>query len=261
LLAYNEVRKLFLGKKEIFMLSESLNSACRLMTKLIRSGTQMMGALDMRQKRGFVILLCISTISMLSNIAVTNGQTNNSGSKDNSIPGVSSAVSTQTGMAAQGVNAGTQTYVWKDGNAKLKIPSTWSIKEQIKEGNPMLEASGPDNNPPDSIMQLFIFHKASLGTTPSIWDIKKANLNLEVLGYEGSSNNHPGEYGVTEITGAARLNGVKVAAYEYLYENYIKQEAWLAIAISRSEGSQDDLDILLSDPEINNIARGIIPLE
>jgi hypothetical protein len=244
------------------MPSEILSSACRLMTKLIGSGTQMMGASLMRRRRGLVILLCVSTINMLaSKIAVTNGQTDNASSKANSIPTVSPVVSSKTEMTAQGINAANQTYVWKDGNAKLKIPSSWSIKEQIKGGDPILEASGPDNNPPDSIMQLFIFHKAALGTIPSIWDIKKANLNLEVLGYEGSSTDHPREYGVTEITGAARLNGVKVAAYEYLYEDYIKQEAWLAVAISRSRGSEDDLDILLSDSEINNIARGIIPLE
>lgn len=222
----------------------------------------MMGALLMRQRRGLVILVCILTISMLwSDIAVIHGQTNNASSKDNRIPGVPSVVSDKTEMTAQETNAAAQTYVWKAGNAKLKIPSSWSIKEQIKEGNPILEAIGPDNNPPVTITQLFIFHKASLGTIPSIWNIQKANLNLEVLGYEGNSTGRPGEYGVTEITGAGRLNGVKVAAYEYLYENYIKQEAWLAIAISRSQGSQDDLDILLSDPEVNNIARGIIPLE
>jgi hypothetical protein len=232
------------------------------MTGLICSGRQMMGALLMRQGRGLVILLCISTINMLwSEIAVTSGQTNNTSSEDKSIPGVPSVVSSKTEMAAQEINTATQTYVWKDGNARLKIPSSWIIKEQIKEGNPILEASGPDNNPPVSIMQLFICYKAALGTIPSIWNMQKANLNLEVFGYEGSSTDHPKEYSVTEITGTGRLNGVKVAVYEYLYENYIKQEAWLAIAISRSQESQDDLDILFSYPEVNNIARGIIPLE
>ena len=217
------------------MPSKILSSAYRLVTGFIGSGTQMTGAWFRWTGRSFIILLGIS--------------------------GVISLVSGKTVLMAQAINPAAQTYIWKDGNARIPIPSSWSIKEQINDGNAILEASSPDNNPPASITRFFICHKAELGTVPSIWNIQKANLTLEVFGYEGNETDRPGEYKVTEIIGTGRINGVKAAVYEYLYEDYVRQEAWLAIAISRSPGSEDELDILLSDPEVNNIARGIRPLK